>query len=145
MTTIFYEEQIPEKVKSLFKTNPDYVITTSSVYADGNGFNRESISLSKALPSVSGYNTRITLSAAQADKLVKAKRKFEKAKEDYEVLLRETQSALLALKTEKNVRENLPEAVPFLPPPMSNSLVVNFKSLQDRLNKQPDAKETVSI
>lgn len=48
-----------------------------------------------------------------------------------------------ALKTHKNIAENLPEAVPFLPPPMSNALVVNFSSLQKKLNKQPEVSKQV--
>lgn len=70
---------------------------------------------------------------------MKIKRELEKAEQEYKQLFSETENALLALKTQKNIRENLPEAIPFLPPPISNSLVVNFASLQKKLNKQPDA------
>lgn len=143
LATTFYESQLPSPVKELFKTNCEYLTTVYNLTLDGNGLNQYGVKLTKSLPAKSSYSFRFNPSAAAAEKLVKAKRKFEKAKEDYETLVGETRSALLALKTEKNVRENLPEAVPFLPPPMSNSLVVNFKSLQDRLSKQPEVKETV--
>ncbi len=138
LATSIYEEQLPAEVKKLFKTHSEYMRTTSSVGADGNGLNRESIRMSKSLPSKQGYNDNLKLTDPLAEKIVKAKRKYEKAKDDYELLLRETQSALAALRTEKNIRENLPEAIPFLPPPMSNSLVVNFTSLQKKLNSQPE-------
>jgi hypothetical protein len=69
---------------------------------------------------------------------MKVKRKKEKAKEDYKNLVTETEAALYALKTAKNVRENLPEAAVYLPPPMSNALIVNFNTLQKKLNKQPE-------
>lgn len=144
LATEMYEASLPKEVFNLFKTDCEYMKTTSSIQLDGNGFNRESISLSKCLPAKSGYGHGIKFTAANCEKLIKAKRKYEKAKEDYDLLLRETQSALAALKTERNIRENLPEAIPFLPPPMSNSLVVNFKSLQKKLNSQPESPKVVA-
>lgn len=144
LVTEIYESQVPEPVMKVFKTHCDYIETCSSIELDGHGFNRETITLTKQLPATSTYRQKLHLTATIADKIIKAKRKREKAKEDYENLLRETQSALSALKTYKNVRENLPEAVPYLPPPMSNALVVNFNSLQKRLNKQPEVKTEVA-
>lgn len=145
LVTDYYEKQIPQKVIDLFKTHSEYVETTMSVYLDNRGFNRHSVALTKRLPSDTNYNKNFILTAPIADKLIKAKGVSDNAKAEYKILLSETESALLALKTEKNVRENLPEAIPFLPPPMSNSLVVNFKSLQNRLNKQPETKENANI
>jgi len=140
VVTDFFESQIPEQIIKVFKTHPEYIETTMSAYLDGYGFNRESVTLTKRIPSTSSFHAKLNLNAAMADKILKVKRKMEKAKEDYNDLLQQTQSALFALKTEKNIRENLPEAIPFLPPPMSNSLVVNFSSLQQKLNKQPEIK-----
>jgi hypothetical protein len=138
-----YEAQIPELVKKCFKDYPDYIETYAEAYLDGNGFSRDYVALGKQVPTKGGRAT-IKFTAAIADKLIKAKRKWEKALEDYKQLKRETESALFALKTHKNIKENLPEAIPYLPPPMSNSLVVNFNSLQKKLAKQPDTKETVN-
>lgn len=141
LLTEIYEEQIPEDVKKVFKKHPEYIETCTSVYLDGHGFNRETLRMSKSLPATSSYHQPLKLTSAIADRIKKVKNKCEKAEEDYEKLVQETQSALLALKTQKNIRENLPEAVPFLPPPMSNALVVNFTSLQKKLNSQPEEKK----
>ncbi len=138
LVTETYECQIPDEVKRCFKNHCDYIATSSSAFLDGHGFNHEIVSMRKQVPTKNGHSAKVSLTAIIADKLIKAKRKYEKAKEDYKALVQETESALSALKTSKNIRENLPEAIPFLPPPMSNSLVVNFNSLQKRLNKQPD-------
>lgn len=140
LATELYSAQIPDEVKKCFKNHCEYIETTDSLYLDGNGFNRETVSIRKQLPAKSSYNAKLILTAPVADKLIKAKRKWEKAKEDHKELLQETQSALYALKTHKNIKENLPEAIPYLPPPMSNALVVNFDSLKRKLNKQPEAK-----
>jgi hypothetical protein len=146
LATLLYDAQVPDEVKKCFKNHPDYIETTRTVYLDGHGFNRETVSLSKQAPATSGYHETLKLTAAIADKLIKAKRKWEKARDEYKDLYNETKSALLALKTHKNIRENLSEAIPFLPPPMSNSLVVNFNSLQKKLKKQPEIKsEKVTV
>lgn len=79
----------------------------------------------------------LTLTDAIATKLTKAKRKWEKAYADCQELKKETEQALINLRTFKNIRENIPEAGPFLPPPMSNSLVVNVESLNKKLAHQP--------
>lgn len=141
LVTEIYMEQVPADVMRVFKTNCEYIETTQTLYLNGHGFNRESIKMSKQLPAKSSYSQPLPLNAAIADRIMKVKRKKEKAVEDYKTLVSETESALYALKTAKNIRENLPEAVPYLPPPMSNALVVNFNSLQKKLNKQPDIKE----
>lgn len=144
IVTFYMEAQAPDEVKKCFKNHPDYIETTGNAYLDGYGFNRESVSLNKQVPAITSYHASLNLTSAIADKILKAKRKYEKAKEDYKQLVQETESALFALKTHKNIRENLSEAIPYLPPPMSNSLVVNFDSLQKKLNKQPEVKETVT-
>lgn len=144
VVTEVYLLQVPAEVMRVFKTHCEYVETTQSVYVNGNGFNRETFNMTKQLPSTSSYNATLKLTAATADQILKAKRKWEKAKEDYKNLKQETESALQALKTHKNVRENLPEAAAYLPPPMSNALVVSFDSLQKRLRKQPDISKTLT-
>lgn len=144
LATEIYETQIPDEVKKCFKTHSEYIQTTESLYLDGNGFNRVSASMTKRLPAKSEYSQRVKLTSITADKLIAAKIKYEKAQDDYKQLRLETESALYALKTGKNIRENFPEAIPYLPPPMSNSLVVNFSSLQKKLVKQPDIKKEVT-
>lgn len=141
LVTEIYEDQIPAEVMKAFKARPEYIKTSSAVYLDGHGFNRESLSMNKQLPSVSDWHNPMKLSAKISDRIMVAKRKWEKAKKEHEELRRETESALLALKTHKNIRENLPEAAPYLPAPMSNSLVVNFTGLQKKLNNQPGAEK----
>lgn len=140
--TIAFEAQVPDEVKKCFRHYSEYVETTNSVYLDGHGFNRESLTLTRQVPATTSYSAHLELTATIADKLLKAKRKWEKARDEYKQLYQETESALLALKTHKNIEENLPEAAPYLPPPMSNSLVVNFTSLKRKLHKQPEIKET---
>lgn len=138
LVTGIYESQIPEEIRKVFKSHSEYIETTGSVVLDGHGFNRENVSMTKQLPATSNYNQKLKLTAAISDRIMAVKRKKDKAKEDFRTLLSETEAALTALRTYKNIRENLPEAAQYLPPPMSNALVVSFDSLQKRLRKQPE-------
>lgn len=145
IATEIYEASIPEEVKKCFKKYPDYIETCGSLWVNEHGFSGESITMVKRLPATTNYNQELSLTKATADKLIAAKRKFQKAEEEYKQLFSETEVALFALKTPKNIRENLPEAIPFLPPPMSNALVVNFEGLKRKLNKQPETKSELTV
>lgn len=145
LATDLYDSKTPDAVIEFGKKHREYVETTGSLRLIGSGFNHDSISTTKRVISntASNYSANLHLTDAQADKMVKAKRKWEKAKEDHKTLVQETEQALLTLRTHKNIKENLPEATPYLPPPMSNALVVNFDSLKKKLNRQPEAKPEV--
>ena len=139
----FYKATLPKPVLAFFKTEfCEYVETTNSVILDGHGFSREHVSFIGALPSENGNTPRLNFNANDGAKFIAAKRKWEKADKEYKSLKEETTQALLALKTFNNIRKELPEAAPFLPPPISNSLVVNFDSLKKRLQKQAEISQT---
>lgn len=145
VVTEVYAAQVPAEIMKVFKTHCEYIETTQTACLDGHGFSRENITMTKQLPSTCGYSTKLKLTTTTADQIMKVKIKRDKAKENYKNLVQETESALMALRTHKNVRENLPEAAAYLPPPpMSNALVVSFDSLQRRLRKQPDVLKTVA-
>jgi len=141
LVTSFYEEQTPKEVKDCLKKFPDWVDTTTSVKLHGHGFNWEYVSTTRAVIQNNTNEGMPNMTSKMADKISTAKRKWLKAKEKYETLKTESKQALLTLKTFSNIRKELPEASPMLPPPMSNALVVNFNSLKTRLNNQPDVKE----
>lgn len=141
MATQFYEEQTPKDVKDLFKKYPVWFYTRTQIQCNGHGFNWEYITTTRPIICNGVSNATLTLTSKISDKLTSAKRKWEKAKDKYSKLKDEAKQALLTLKTFNNIRKELPEAAPMLPPPMSNALVVNFTSLKSRLNNQPDVKE----
>ena len=142
VVTEIYQDQVPAEVMKVFKTHCEYIETAQSLYLDGHGFNRENLTMTKQLPATSSYSQKLKLTAPIADRILKAKRKYDQAKKDYKSLVEEIENALFALKTHKNVRENLPEAAVYLPPPMSNALVVSFDSLQKKIRKQPEISKT---
>jgi hypothetical protein len=143
--TTEYEKQIPDEVKKCFQKHPDWFNCTSYIYFRGNGFNHENITGTRRVICNSTTSAHLTLTSIIADKIMSIKRKHESEKDKYENLLEETTQALLALKTYNNIRKELPQAIPYLPPPMSNALICNFDSLKNKLNKQPEVKKSTTI
>lgn len=141
-----YEVSLPNDVLVFYKKYSKYTNSVLSIRMYGNGFNHEVVNIFKSLPNDdNSYYATFEPNAKVAEKLVKAKQKYEKAKKEYNILLEESEQALLTLKTYNNIRKELPEAAPYLPPPLSNALVVNFDSLKKRLNKQPEIKKEVAV
>jgi len=143
LVTSFYEEQTPDQVKKCFKDNCDWFYTRCEIRMDGHGFNWAWVTSTRPVICNNESYANLKLTSKVADQIISAKRKWEKAKEKYDNLKREAKQALLTLKTFSNIRKELPEASPMLPPPMSNALVVNFSSLKKQLAGQPEVKEAV--
>lgn len=135
-----YESQIPDDVRVCFKKHYEWFYTTSSVKLEGYGFSWEYVSVGKAVICNANSNANLKLTSKIAEGLKKLQNKWQDAKEKHDLLLSETEQALLTCGTHARIRENLPEATPFLPPPLSNALVVNFDSLRKNLKNQAPKK-----
>jgi len=144
LVTELYEEETPQEVKALFKKLPDWFYTRGYVNFNGHGFGWEQVSTTRQIICNGGTNANLHLTSKIADKITTSKRKWDKAKKNYEDLKDETKQALLALKTTNNIRKEIPLAAPMLPPPMSNALVCNFDSLKKKLSHQPEEKTIVN-
>lgn len=142
LVTKLYEDQIPEAVLATFKKQPDWFYTRSEVKLEGHGFSWEHIATTRPLITNANGKCDIHLTAKIADQIMKAKRKWQEAQKKYNLLREETKQALLTLKTYANIRKELPQAAPMLPPPISNALVCNFDSLRKQLQKQPEPVKT---
>ncbi len=136
-----YNAQVPKMVTDTFAKHPEWFNTRTRVDFSGHGFRWEQVQTSNAVICNGGQNANLELTDKLATQLFKAKEKWRKADEAVKELQKETDQALINLRTFKNIRENIPEAAPFLPPPMSNSLVVNVDSLNRKLARQPDVKK----
>jgi hypothetical protein len=142
----FYKSTLPKAVLAFFKTEYcEYVETTNSVILDGHGFRHEYVSFIGALPSENGNTPQLKFDTNDGAKFIAAKRKWDKADKEYKDLKGETKQALLALRTFANIRKELPEAAQYLPPPMSNALVVNFDSLHKKLKAQEKLTEKTEV
>lgn len=149
IVTTIYESQTPEEVVNCFKKHPDWLPTSGGIKLNGHGFNWEYVSGTRHIINNNSINSSSSGVLKMTDKnskqIMDAKRKWEKAKEKYELLKSESKQALLALKTFNNIRKELPQAATMLPPPMSNALICNFTSLKSKLDHQPEVeKESVN-
>jgi len=145
LVTSLYEQQIPQAVKTFAKQYPLWIHFINSVKLDGHGFNWEYVSTTRPVIKPETGHSLLNLDAKIAAKIKTTYNKWVDAKKQYKLLVAETVQALSALGTHNRIKENLPEAAPYLPPPMSNALVVNFGSLQKKLKAQPDTKKIAAI
>lgn len=140
IVTEICESQVPEEIMKAFKSHCEYIETSSTAYLDSNGFSNTTVRLTRQVPAKTSSYIYPKLNNAIADKIMSAKKKSDKAYADYVDLKDEVYNMLLALRTYNNIRKELPEAAPYLPPPMSNALVINIAPLRRKLAKQlPDA------
>ena len=145
LVTSLYEEQIPQAVKTFAKQHSGFIHFGRTIRLDGNGFRWEHITATRPIIEDDCGNAKLDMDGKMAEKIKKAMHKHTDANDAYKKLVLETKQALSALGTHNRIKENLPEAIPFLPPPMSNALVVNFTALQKKLKAQPDTKKIAAI
>lgn len=139
-----YIKQIPVPVLGLFKTHSQYIETSTQIQVNGKGFNRMYVTISPCAPSEGSYPS-LEMTVKVAEKLISMKNKYEAAKVKHYSLKTDVESTLMALGTHARIRESLPEAAEFLPPPMSNALIVDVAGLQKRIKSQQSiSKELVS-
>jgi len=137
-----YMATIPKAVMEVFEKSPNYFNSCYSIKLIGNGWNYETVSSVGHIPSDDGGYPNFEPTKKISDSLKKMKHAHEDAKLAYEKLLSDTENALLSLRTFARIKENFPEAEKYLPPPMSNAVMINLDSIQDRLKKQPVTKIT---
>lgn len=142
--TCAYEAQIPDDIKELSKRHPDWFQHVEDIRLDSSGFASTYVNLTRPVIAFHGKGQFPGLNNSISAPLVKMNHKIMNADKKYKTLKRETQQALLALKTHANIIKHFPNAAPLLPRQMSLSLVVNFDSLKRRLNQQPEIPEAVT-
>jgi hypothetical protein len=138
LVTELYEAQTPQLVKDAYAKHREWFYRRSCVLFSGHGFQWEQANTQYPIICNNGTSASLQLTDKIAEKIMKAKRKYDKANDEYKQLKSETENALLALKSFKNIKQHFPDAVNFLPAETSTALVVNFDSLKDKLNRQPE-------
>jgi hypothetical protein len=134
IVTATYESHVPKAVTDLYKSHPDFTRITSSIVVHGSGFHREGVRTTRnVICHANGYTVEYTPTQKEAKLFAAAFRAWESAKEKYDQILRETETALISLRTVNNIAKNLPEAAPFLPPATSTAIVPNLTKLRSQL------------
>ncbi len=130
--TEVYESKIPKPVMELFKKHSEYIQTVSAVYLNEKGFSITKVSLLKALPATSQYSVTINLTDFEAKKGKALFHSWQKAKDNYEALKQECETALINLRTFANIEKSLPEAKQYLPQ-LGLTVVVDTVQLRKKL------------
>jgi len=141
LVTDIYISTTPKEIKEAFKKHPEWFYTRGQVILDGHGFRWERVPTTQHVIANAGTEADLKMTSVFADKIMKSKRKYDKSKEEYEKLKTETENALITLRTYRQIIENIPAAEKFMPPPISNALVVNFDNLNKRISQQPDLQK----
>lgn len=130
----FYLETVPSDVLNLYKKEPSYMQSASSITLRGYGFSTENIYFGKNAPSKSQYSAYADLSQEANKTLRSLKDKVSDFKKEYDKTRIELEAALFSLRTYKNVEIHLPEATPFLPKKNDcTSLAINFDDLRNKI------------
>jgi len=135
--TEVYLKDVPVEVKKLNETHPFYIEKTINCYVTGQGLSSPYyINFAKGQPTSNGYRPTITLTAKEAEKVVKLKDQIEDIEKKYKNTKQEIENTLLTLGTHKKIGEVMPNALRFLPETKQNTreLVVQIQPIVDKVN-----------
>lgn len=128
-----YIKQTPKEVLEMSVKHPEYFALTNYVAVSGHGFRWEQIKTVKPVIKKGFNEPTLILNDKISDKLTKLKRKHQSAKDQYDQLLSEIETALLNLRTYANIEKNIPEAAPFLPKGETMALAINFDDIRSKI------------
>jgi len=128
-----YLDSTPTPIIELFKKFPDYFETAQSVAIDGNGFNNCKVTFEGRVPAKSNYYTLFKPSSSAAKKLIALQQTSDELASQYDKMLKETEVALLTLRTYKAIADAIPESIPFLPASASTAITLNLTGLRKQI------------
>lgn len=122
--TVTLSKKIPKEVQALHEKWPGYFRQKSSFYIKGIGYT----SLTKCIVEDSFELTKTEMQHA-----VKLDQEHEKAKEHYKKTFSEIEAAILQLGTINRVKENMPEALPYIPDATITTVAVNIQPVRTKI------------
>lgn len=130
-----YVSQTPDEVKELFKKHSEWFMTSKEVRVHGHGFNYDYFSVEKPVIMNCQNNTAtIKLTEKISSKIQALQKQAVKLKDERNDLKSDIKTALLQLRTYKQIEKTFPEAAPWLPK-QSMALVVDVEPIRRRLKK----------
>lgn len=112
---------IPKVVIDAFEKYPNWLDTSKSCRIKNEGFGWDYYYFTKSVPCVENWTE---IDAAAAKEVSKLSNTISDLKKEYSKLKTDLEEALFALRTYKNITEQLPEAVPHLPQLSSSAAIM---------------------
>ena len=128
-----YLATVPKLVLDGFKKYPKYFKTDNGLTVIGAGFNHDYISIHASPDKVSG---RIALSLFSGPGNEAIFDQYTKVKDDItklQDLRRDIENSLISLGTYAKIREQFPEAAPYLVDPVSTAVSINLDKIRKQL------------
>ena len=126
---------LPIEIVAKFNECTDYMCVDENLIIVGYGLNLGTKRLNKPIPVIRNYpKMKLTLSETRSNDVQKELQEIEKLQENYDLLLREIQQALIQFGTSKKAIAGFPECEKFLPKEQEVFLPsVNILSIQEKL------------
>jgi len=121
---------IPEEVITCYNKHKTYFDTNSSVRFNGNGFNFQYFNMPKSLPLP---DRMISPNDEDSKGILAQFNNIQNKDKELKLLRKEIEVALFNLRTYNQVEKEFPEAFPHLPKPPNTALIVNIKSIREKL------------
>lgn len=130
-----YLKTVPKDVMKLHQSRPGWLSTSRSVRFRDRGFNHKLVNLHESVPCGSSHSINSDVfKDEEVASFLKLQNKIDDKEKEIKELRLEIKSAILALGTEKRVRDNFPEAGKYLDPDSALLPAVNIDALRKRLS-----------
>lgn len=130
--TEIYLKTVPKEILDLFEKHPKYFETRSNFQIHGNGFQFERLCINNKYPS---KQYLFSMNEKDSEKMMILFNKLSDKKKELSKFKIEIEALIFGLRTYAKVNSEFPEASPFLPKTISNSLMVNISDLREKLKK----------
>lgn len=126
---------IPKDLLEISEKYPNYIKGSQVVKIIGNGFNHESINISKTFP-CTDWSRIYTPTEEEGKEWISLFNKYHDERKKISELYRDIENCLYNLKTYKAVEENFPEAYKYLPVKIATSLSINLSDIRQKINEK---------
>lgn len=131
--TVQAERQVPAPVMALYSTHPRYVHTSGSQYFDQLG---DRVTFTRDVPTLRNRSA-LDLTDKISDQMLKLNHEYKDAIQIWKETKIQIEITLVNLRTYNRVKDQMPEALPFLPAPgtTTTAIALPLQPLRNTIKK----------